>query len=148
MKGLVTETKGRFVTVHIVRKEACGECRACLSGMMENDMDIEAQNLCEAEVGDWVELELQDNAFMHAVLIMYGIPFVGLVLGLVLGYFVVAPFVPMINEGLTSFIVGAIFTAACYRWIHSQNHRWESGKYRPMATKLVAEDEVEGACGA
>ena len=59
MKGLVTETKGRFVTVHIVRKEACGECRACLSGMMENDMDIEAQNLCEAEVGDWVELELQ-----------------------------------------------------------------------------------------
>lgn len=80
MKGLVTETKGRFVTVHIVRKEACGECRACLSGMMENDMDIEAQNLCEAEVGDWVELELQDNAFMHAVLIMYGIPFVGLVL--------------------------------------------------------------------
>lgn len=69
MKGLVTETKGRFVTVHIVRKEACGECRACLSGMMENDMDIEAQNLCEAEVGDWVELELQDNAFMHAVLI-------------------------------------------------------------------------------
>ena len=48
MKGLVTETKGRLVTVHIVRKEACGECRACLSGMMENDMDIEAQNLCEA----------------------------------------------------------------------------------------------------
>ena len=148
MKGLVTETKGRFVTVHIVRKEACGECRACLSGMMENDMDIEAQNLCEAEVGDWVELELQDNAFMHAILIMYGIPLVGLVLGLVHGYFVVAPLVPFINEGLTSFIVGAIFTAVCYLWIHSQNHRWESGKYRPLATKLVAEDEVEGACGA
>ena len=71
---------------------------------MENDMDIEAQNLCEAEVGDWVELELQDNAFMHAILIMYGIPLVGLVLGLVLGYFVVAPLVPIINEGLTSFI--------------------------------------------
>ena len=56
--------------------------------------------------------------------------------------------VPIINEGLTSFIVGAIFTAVCYLWIHSQNHRWESGKYRPLATKLVAEDEVEGACGA
>ena len=38
--------------------------------------------------------------------------------------------------------------AVCYLWIHSQNHRWESGKYRPLATKLVPEDEVEGACGA
>ena len=32
-------------------------------------------------------------------------------------------------------------------WIHSQNHRWESGKYRPLATKIVEEDEPE-MCGA
>ena len=148
MKGLVTDSRGNIVTVHIVRREACGQCRACLSGMMETDMDIHARNLCEAEIGDWVELELQDNAFMHAVLIMYGIPLIGLLIGLVLGYFVIAPLVPFIHEGLVSFLVGAIGTLICYLWIHSQNARWESGKYRPLATKLVAEDEVEGACGA
>lgn len=141
MKGLVTESKNNLVTVHIVRKEACGQCRACLSGMMESDMDIEAKNLCDAEIGDWVELELQDNAFMHAILIMYGIPFIGLVFGIVFGYFVVAPFVPFLHEGLVSFLVGVLCIAICYLWIHSQNRRWESGKYRPMATRLTTEDD-------
>ncbi len=146
MKGLVTESKNNLITVHIVRKEACGQCRACLSGMMETDMDIEAKNLCDAEIGDWVELELQDNAFMHAVLIMYGIPFIGLVIGIVLGYFVIAPFMPFLHEALVSFLVGLIFTGVCYLWIHSQNTRWESGKYRPMATRLTTEDDE--MCGA
>lgn len=141
MKGLVTESKNNLVTVHIVRKEACGQCRACLSGMMETDMDIEAKNLCDAEIGDWVELELQDNAFMHAILIMYGIPFIGLVFGIVFGYFVVAPVVPFLHEGLVSFLVGVLCIGICYLWIHSQNRRWESGKYRPMATRLTTEDD-------
>lgn len=141
MKGLVTESKNNLVTVHIVRKEACGQCRACLSGMMESDMDIEAKNLCDAEIGDWVELELQDNAFMHAILIMYGIPFIGLVFGIVFGYFVVAPVVPFLHEGLVSFLFGVLCIGICYLWIHSQNRRWESGKYRPMATRLTTEDD-------
>lgn len=147
MKGLVTDAKGSFVTVHIIRKEACGECRACFRGMMKKDMDVEAKNLCEAEVGDWVELELRENAFMHAVLIMYGIPMIGFLIGLLLGYFVVAPVVPM-DEGLISFIFGLIGTGICYAVIHSQNKRWESGKYLPMATRLTTEDVVEGACEA
>lgn len=149
MKGLVTDAKGNFVTVHIVRKEACGECRACFRGMMEKDMDVEAKNLCEAEVGDWVELELKDNAFMHAVLIMYGIPLIGLLVGVVLGYFFAAPLVPAIDEGLVSFICGLIGTGICYAAIHSQNKRWESGKYLPLATRLTTEDAVpEGSCNA
>lgn len=139
MKGLVTETTGKFVKVHIVRKEACGECRACFRGMMEKDMDIEAQNLCEAEVGDWVELELQDNAFMHAVLIMYGIPLIGFLAGLLFGNFVVAPLLP-IEESITAFACSAIGIAVCVLWIRSQNKRWERGKYRPMATKLTTQD--------
>ena len=144
MKGLVTDANGSFVTVHIIRKEACGECRACLSGMTEKDMDIHAKNLCEAEVGDWVELELQDNAFFHAVLIMYGIPLLGFLAGVLLGNFVLASILPIRSE-LTAFLTGCIGVGVCYLWIHSQNHRWESGKYRPLATRLVAEDE-ESSC--
>lgn len=144
MKGLVKETKGNLLTVRIVRREACGECRACLSGMMENDMDIEAKNLCDAEVGDWVELELQENAFMNAVLIMYGIPLIGFLAGILLGYFVVGPLLP-ISESLTAILLGALGIFICYMWIKSQNPRWESGKYRPLAVSLA--EEGEEACG-
>ncbi|WP_352400412.1 SoxR reducing system RseC family protein [Anaerotignum sp.] len=138
MRGLVTEESGKMVKVHIIRQEACGRCKACLSGYMEADMDIDAQNLCDAEVGDWVELKLQDNAFMNAVLISYGIPLIGFLAGIFLGYFVVSPLVPL-PESLVSFGLGVIGVLLCYGWIKSQNPRWEGGKYMPMAVKLTSE---------
>ncbi len=142
MKGLVTNESGDFVKVHIIRKEACGHCKACLSGYSKKDMDIEAKNLCDAEVGDWVELELQDNAFMKAVLISYAIPLVGFFIGLFLGYYVVSPFVPL-PESLVSFGLGMICVLICYGWIKSQNSRWEAGSYLPLAVRLTSEGYTE-----
>ena len=142
MKGLVTEIKEDLAIVKIHRREACGECRACLSGMTEKDMDIEAKNLCDAEVGDWVELELQDNAFFNAVMIMYGLPFLGLIAGIVLGYKAV-PAVAPVSPVFASVALGLVGMAIVFVWIRSQNPRWESGKYRPLAAKIVEEDEDE-----
>lgn len=141
MKGLVTETKDNLAIVKIQRKEACGECRACFSGMTKTDMDIEAKNLCDAEVGDWVELELQDNAFFHAVIIMYGLPFLGMMAGLLLGYYGVPMVVPGISSVLSAVILGALGILLAFAWIKSQNPRWESGKYRPLASKIVEEED-------
>ncbi|MDD3394033.1 MAG: hypothetical protein EOM28_00720 [Clostridia bacterium] len=138
MKGLVTNESGNLLKVHIVRQEACGQCRACLSGFAEQDMDIDAKNLCDAEVGDWVELELQDNAFMKAVLISYGIPLIGFFIGLFFGYYVVSPLVPL-PESLVSFGLGFIGVLMCYAWIKSQNPKWEGGKYLPLAVRLTSE---------
>ena len=108
MKGLVSEVKGDLAIVKIHRKEACGECRACLSGLTEKEMDIEAKNLCDAEEGDWVELELQENAFFNAVMIMYGLPFVAFIAGVVVGYFGVPKVLPMIPPFLSSLVLGAL----------------------------------------
>ena len=139
MKGQVTEENGDMLKVHIVRMEACGHCKACLSGYMEADMDLDAKNLCEAEIGDWVELELQENAFMNAVLISYGIPLLGFIAGILLGQFVMAPLIPTFPDSLISFGMGIVGVLACYGWIKSQNARWEKGKYTPMAVKLSME---------
>lgn len=149
MKGLVTEGNDRMLKVHIVRQEACGHCKACMSGYMESDMDLDARNLCEAEVGDWVELELQENAFFNAVMISYGIPFVGFMIGILAGYFFVAPLLP-IPAGLTSFALGMVSVLLCYAWMKTQNPKWEGGKYLPLAVKLTTEGyAVEQAqCGS
>ena len=137
MRGIVHEVKGDLAMVKIQRKEACGECRACFSGMMKTEMDIEAKNLCDAEEGDWVELELQENAFFNAVIVMYGLPFIGFIVGIVLGYFGVPKLIPNISPVLPSLVLGVLGIVLAMLWIHSQNHRWESGKYRPLATKIV-----------
>lgn len=138
MKGLVTAGNENMLKVHIIRQEACGHCKACLSGYIKSDMDLDAKNLCDAEVGDWVELELQENAFMKAVLISYGIPFLGFMAGIFAGYFLLAPFLP-ISAGLTGFLLGMICVFLCYAWMKKQNPRWESGKFVPMAVKLAPE---------
>ncbi len=147
MRGIVHEIKEDLAIVKIHRKEACGECRACLSGMTEKAMDIEAKNLCDAEVGDWVELELQENAFFNAVVIMYGLPFIGFIAGIVLGYFGVPKILPTISPVFPSLVLGVLGIVIAMLWIRSQNPRWESGKYRPLATKIVEEEEAE-VCGA
>lgn len=138
MKGVVTEENSGMVKVHIIRQEACGHCKACFSGYMEQDMDIDAKNLCDAEIGDWVELELQDNAFLKAVLISYGIPLVGFFAGMLLGHFLVSPLLPL-PDGVVSFALGMLGVLLCYGWIKSQNPRWEGGRYMPMAVRLTTE---------
>ncbi len=149
MKGLVTGTKGDLLVVNIHRKEACGSCRACLSGMMETEMDIDAENLCDAEIGDWVELELQENSFLHAVLLAYGVPFVAFLAGLFLGYYAIAPFVPFHRE-LFALFCAVLCLFLAYFWLKSQNPRWEKGKYRPMAVRLTTEgyDDDDSSCAA
>lgn len=141
MRGLVHTVKDDLVIATIHRKEACGECRACLSGMTKTEMDIEAKNLCDAEVGDWVELELQENAFFNAVVIMYGLPFIGFIAGVVLGYYGVPKVLPSISPILAAVVLGVLGIVIAMLWIRSQNPRWESGKYRPLATKIVEEEE-------
>ena len=141
MRGLVHTVKDDLVIATIHRKEACGECRACLSGMTKTEMDIEAKNLCDAEIGDWVELELQENAFFNAVVIMYGLPFIGFIAGVVGGYYGVPKVIPGISPVLPSLVLGVLGIVIAMLWIKSQNPRWESGKYRPLATKIVEEEE-------
>ena len=143
MRGLVHTVNGDLVIATIHRKEACGECRACLSGMTKTEMDIEAKNLCDAEIGDWVELELQENAFFNAVVIMYGLPFIGFIVGVVAGYYGTMKFFPTVPAFLPSLVLGVLGIVIAMLWIKSQNPRWESGKYRPLATKVVEEDDEE-----
>lgn len=138
-KGLVVDKKEDLVVIKMTRTEACAKCRACIAGMSTKDMLVEADNECSAKVGDWVEMELRGNTFLTATLIMYGLPLVGLLFGVVLGYFVISPFLPQINQELLSFIVGILFTGLVFYWIKSQESRWASKKFRPVAVKIATE---------
>lgn len=139
-RGLVINTKDHLAVIQMTRTEACGQCRACLAGMKEEEMIIEADNECNAKVGDWVIMELRNNSFMKAVLIMYGIPMIALVIGIVLGYYVLYPYIAIDREVL-SFGMGLLFTALAFLWIRSKESTWDKKKIRPVATKITTEKE-------
>lgn len=130
-KGQVIGFKNKRLVVKMERTEACAKCRACIAGMSKKDMILEAENRCGANIDDWVELVLENNGFMQAVLIMYGIPFIAFVAGMFISYF-------MFNLGdIISFFVGVICIGISFFWIKSQEKRWESRKYLPIAVKIT-----------
>lgn len=136
-KGQVIEIKDNFAIVRMTRTEACAKCRACIAGMKTQDMIVEAENRCNASVNDWVELEMMENGFINAVLIMYGIPFIALIFGIIIGYYGISQVLPFFNQDILSFISGLILTGISYMWIRSQEHRWSAKKYRPVAARIA-----------
>lgn len=143
-KGIVTELKDNNIAyIKMKRTEACAKCRACVAGLSEQDMFIDAENDCDASVGQWVELEFDNNGFFYAVLIMYGIPFVALISGILLGYYAIAPLLPFVSKEILSCVVGLGFTALVYLWIRSQEDRWSSKKYRPIAKRITTPPEKD-----
>lgn len=121
------------LVIKLSRQEACGKCKACTVGLQEKDMLLEAENLCEAKLDDFVEIYLEKSSFLKAVLIMYTIPLLAFLLGLLIGYLLTK------NE-LIIFGVGLAFMAIVFIAIRANEHRFNSAEYRPMAVKIV---EVE-----
>ena len=84
--GTVKEKKGDLVVVSLERQDMCGDCHACemLSGKKTCTLNCKSQIPCE--IGDQVEITLAQERFIKATYLMYGIPLVGFVVGLLAGY--------------------------------------------------------------
>lgn len=133
--GEVIEFENQKVVVRLERKEACAKCRACTAGMKSSDMLISAENLCDARLGDMVEIALEETDFIKAVLIMYGFPFVMFLIGVFGGYYTCMHFnIP--GAEYIGFGTGLVLIAVSYAIIRSQEHRWRSGNFIPKAIKI------------
>lgn len=128
--GLVTEVKNNLVVVKLERQEACAKCKACIAGLESKEMFIEAENLCNAKVGDVVNVSIKNSSFIKAVFIIYTIPCIALLLGLFIGYL-------FSKKEIVSILVGFSFLALSYLLIKLNEKRFNTGKYRPIAEEIV-----------
>ena len=79
----MVETHEKTVSIRINKTSACGHCNAgCID--RGKDMIAEAENSVGARVGDTVRLEYNPRAALSAVLIVFGLPLLALLLGVVL----------------------------------------------------------------
>ena len=143
-KGQVTQIKpNNKAVVKMLRTEACAKCRVCMT-FSSKEMVMEASNQCGADVGDWVELEMQHDGFFNAVMIMYAFPCAGLLIGVLLGYFWLYSLVPGFNREVLSLLCGLVGILICHIVIKKNNYRWENNaKYTPIAARM-AEPPTEG----
>ena len=86
-KGVVTAVNGDTLTVAFERHEACGDCHACMHGS-ENCAKHTVSLKGRAQVGDIIEVEMDDSHVMEASALAYMLPLAGFIVGLAGGWLI------------------------------------------------------------
>ncbi len=136
--GTVIKKTNNKVTLELLKNEACKSCMACTMGAEGKVVTIEAVNKCSAKIGDEVELYLDNQNFLHAVIIMYILPLIALFIGLFVG-FLLSKVVPF-NAELTSITIGFLFTISTYLIIKKNENRFKTAKFTPVAKRIVKKE--------
>ena len=143
--GFVASVSGETVEVKLRRSGACAKCGSCAAGLSNHEMIINAKNLCGAKEGDYVNIELGSADFLKAVFIMYGIPCVFFVAGVLFGYYML-PFMGIEGDiELLAFLIGAILMIVAFILIKCSEKKLSKERCMPIATKIV--DRVGDSSG-
>jgi len=110
--GQVVEIKGMDAIVRIERTPACGKCRGCQLSDKNGDILLTIPNLLGAQVGDFVQIDLESTQILKASAIAYLIPLLALIAGIVAGY-LAAPSFDM-NPELLGAIGGILLTGISF----------------------------------
>ena len=90
-QGEIIKIEGRQAWVKFINpSSACGSCKGCIRltpADQEKEKVIKLDFNIKAEVGDKVMIEYPDRDIFQAMLILYGLPFIGLFLGYFLTYY-------------------------------------------------------------
>ena len=75
-RGVVTKVKGKKATVQFDRKSACDSCHMCAVTRDGMKVQIVIENTLDANVGDFVSVQMGERFVLTAALIVYIIPLV------------------------------------------------------------------------
>jgi len=90
--GKVIDTQNNAAKILIKRHTACGDCGACQVGKDNLNLIITVENSLKAQKGDLVIIELNTGNFLFASLILYGIPLMTLIFGIIIFYYILEYF--------------------------------------------------------
>ncbi|WP_138159067.1 SoxR reducing system RseC family protein [Peptoniphilus catoniae] len=104
--GIVTKVKGDTIEVASIREASCGtSCESCAAKCAESKVHTQTlYNSINAEVGDKVLIETNSKNFLRFILLIYGLPLVFFIVGVVSSNFFLKEKTE--NYQLISFIFG------------------------------------------
>lgn len=107
----VIEISDGKVTVEVQRTTTCENCGKCTVGQKNLVVTAKVETDRTVQIGDIVTVEMKLPDLYKATVIMYGIPIVLFFIGVVLGYFLIAPALSLdvnIVGALTGFVLLAL----------------------------------------
>ncbi len=94
-KGKVIEKKEKMAVVLMEDREKCEKCGLCKK-IIPREPLIEVENKINADIGDNVLVEIDDEALFKISVFIYGFPLTGFILGIIFSYFLKIVFLRVI----------------------------------------------------
>lgn len=132
--GQVIEKNGKILKIKFSSSEACHSCGLC---KVEGDnLTLNAIDECNANLGDFVVVEVERKDFFQATFLIYFFPLIAFILGVILGYLTGERY--NFDTQLLGFIIGLLFTLMSYPLIRLIYKRLsKKQKFIPVAKKIV-----------
>ncbi len=134
--GRVIETEGGLARVEIVRRDACGHCRACDFGRSDTVV-VEAGNPVGARVGDDVALELESGRVLGAAFAAYMVPLFFLMIGLYLGAVLAKAAGRPGSASAYGAVLGLGLLALSYLGLHLYDKRVNPARFRATIARVL-----------
>ena len=137
-KGVVKEVLGEELLVVFERHEACGDCHACMHGS-EDCAKHTIKIKGSAEVGDLVEVEMDDSHVVAATALAYMVPFAGFMLGL-FGGWALSRVMTTINGELVMAMCAVVGTALAYVVMRFLDPIFSKGRWEQRIISVTKPD--------
>ncbi len=135
--GTVIQVKNTMARVLIDRKTSCSNCNGCIMGKENKNLEIEAINTVNAEIGQLVEVDIEENNFLLAILIAYGIPFIALMGGILIATLILNNLNLNINIEIAAALNGFLLMGLTYLIIRrKEDDLKHSKRYTPIISKI------------
>ena len=136
--GIVESVNEKRGTAKVVfdRKSACDKCRMCLTASGDKmKVYVEVKNTLGAKTGDRVSIELHSGSVFKASLILYGLPLVMLLAGVLLGSFI---------SDLAAALIGIGAAACSFLILRLLEPKFKKmGEFAPRMIAIVGRDEPD-----
>ncbi len=141
--GVVESTNGEKAMVGLTRHTACGECGACQMGKENLNRRVEALNPLGAKVGDRVTMEMEDQKVLKAAFIVYIIPLIVLIVGMILTNLALVYFQISDMVELYGFLVGLVGMGISFLIIKKREDKLTAqGEMMISIVKINEEDDT------
>lgn len=140
-KGVVTAVNGDTLTVAFERHEACGDCHACMHGS-ENCVKHMVKIKGKAQVGDVIEVAMDDSHVMEASALAYMLPLAGFIAGLAAGWGI-AKTGAFGNGELLMALCAIIGTAAAYFIMRALDPKLSKGRWEQKIISVTHPEETD-----
>lgn len=143
-RGQIVAFRGSMAVVSAQRQSGCSNCSK-QHGSCGNSMILQlfgakqdeflVQNPIQAHLGDQVIIGITEQSFLRATILLYGIPLLTLIIGLLIGQEVGKDY-PNLDRELLSLLGGLLGVIAGFAWTGYLNYRNSSKTSSCIATIL------------